>query len=72
MSYTGPDRDFGEHDDYAIGDIVHTYDNTQGEVTFVRDDAYGRDYRVQEGGTERTYDGSRLALVQRRSAEVAR
>ena len=26
MSYTGPDRRFGEHDDYAVGDVVHTYD----------------------------------------------
>jgi hypothetical protein len=75
LRYNGPDREYGEHDDYKVGDEVWTYDNAPGFVVFVNfihggrrplsynvegPDYTGENYRV------RTYDGSRLALVRRK------
>lgn len=75
--YPGPDRDFGEHDDYRVGDEVWTYDNAPGMVVFVRPavpgDPDGKDYNVEgpnymgEDYRVRNYDHTRLALVRRKS-----
>lgn len=79
-SYSGPDRDFGQHDDYRVGDEVWTYDNAPGMVVFVDNEAVStvpkyrseRVYNVEgpdhTGGNYRvrTYDASRLALVRRK------
>lgn len=72
--YQGPDSDFGQNDDYRVGDVVHTYDATQGVVTKVNTWPGHKDYSVIDADNEyqtRHYDGSRLALV-RRAVPIAR
>lgn len=78
--YEGPDQNFGEHDDYKVGDEVWTYDNAPGLVVFIQAEAVSTSpYRAEltynvegpdhTGGNYRvrTYDASRLALVRRKA-----
>lgn len=70
--YLGPDREFGEHDDYKVGDLVRTYDGDDAEVLSVRrydeqaDGPFATIYEVSNPRvTARRFDGSRLALIKR-------